>query len=184
MSNQLAEALRLMVSAFDHGDVMASEGAAIDAAKQALAAHEAAKPEPLAWLVCSVNKDGSLSLEHAAAWRESAHEHINDAINSFGIREAARWVVRPAYAAPVAVASQWQPIETAPKDGSLLLLKEKWEDEPFIGQWVNSAYGGRWAASRTHYDTDGNACVIDRVYSEGVAHWMPLPPAPKEQQHE
>ena len=82
-------------------------------------------------------------------------------------------------AAPVAVASPWMPIETAPKDDSLLLLKEKWEDEPFIGQWVSSAYGGKWAASRTHYDTDGDACVIDCVYSEGVTHWMPLPPAPE-----
>lgn len=51
MSNQLSEALRLMVSAFDHGDVMASEGAAIAAAKQAIAAHEAAKPaEPTAFM--------------------------------------------------------------------------------------------------------------------------------------
>ena len=49
--------------------------------------------EPSAWLV--LDKDGSLV--HAAAYRESAHEHINDAINEYGIREAARWVVRPAY---------------------------------------------------------------------------------------
>ncbi len=59
--------------------------------------------EPVAWLVCSVNSDGSLSLEHAAAWKEAAHEHINDAIAEHGIEEAASWVVRPAYvAAPVA----------------------------------------------------------------------------------
>ncbi|CAB4139132.1 Domain of unknown function DUF551 [uncultured Caudovirales phage] len=82
-------------------------------------------------------------------------------------------------AAPVAVASPWMPIETAPKDGSLLLLWERYEAEPFIGHWVSSAYGGKWAASRTHYDTDGNACVIDRFYSEGVTHWQPLPPAPE-----
>lgn len=52
---------------------------------------------PVAWLVCSVNKDGSLSLEHAAAWQEAAHEHINDAITEHGIADAASWVVRPAY---------------------------------------------------------------------------------------
>lgn len=51
--------------------------------------------EPVAWLVCSVNHDGSLSLEHGAPWREAAHEHINDAINEYGIEEAAQWIVRP-----------------------------------------------------------------------------------------
>ena len=111
MSNQLAEALRRLIDAsmVAMTDQELATGETLSAwedANEALAAHEAAKPaEPLAWLVCSVNKDGSLSLEHAAPWRESAHEHINDAINNFGIREAARWVVRPAYAAPVAVAS-------------------------------------------------------------------------------
>lgn len=70
----------------------------------------------------------------------------------------------------------WRPIETAPKDGTLLLLWEEHEDEPFIGFWYE--HRARWVASTTHYDTDGNACVIDRVWSEGVAHWMPLPTAP------
>ena len=66
--------------------------------------------EPVAWLVCSVNSDGSLSLEHAAAWEEAAHEHVNDAITEHGIEEAASWVVRPAYvAAPVAQQPQARP---------------------------------------------------------------------------
>ena len=56
--------------------------------------------EPVAWLVCSINKDGSPSLEYAAAWKEAAHEHINDAITEHEIEDAASWVVRPAYAAP------------------------------------------------------------------------------------
>ena len=53
--------------------------------------------EPFAWHVCSVNSDGSLSLEHAAAWEEAAHEHINDAITDHDIEGAGSWVVRPAY---------------------------------------------------------------------------------------
>lgn len=53
--------------------------------------------EPVAWLVCSVNKDKSLSLEHAAPWKEAAHEHINDAINEYGVEDAASWVVREVY---------------------------------------------------------------------------------------
>ena len=74
---------------------------------------------------------------------------------------------------------EWQPIETAPKDGRCLLLIEcKYETEPFIGSW--SERRGKWFASTTHYDTDGNACVIDKVYSDGVSHWMPLPPPPEQ----
>lgn len=63
--------------------------------------------EPFAWHVCSVNSDGSLSLEHAAAWEEAAHEHINDAITEHDIEGAGSWVVRPAYHAP-------QPVEREP----------------------------------------------------------------------
>lgn len=66
--------------------------------------------EPVAWHVCSVNSDGSLSLEFAASWEESAHEHINDAINEYDIDGATSWVVRPVYAAPQ------QPMH-CPKDG-------------------------------------------------------------------
>ena len=56
--------------------------------------------EPVAWHVCSVNSDGSLSLEFAAPWEELAHEHINDAINEHDIDGATSWVVRPVYASP------------------------------------------------------------------------------------
>ena len=59
-----------------------------------------AAQEPVAWVVCSINKDGSPSLEYAAAWKEAAHEHINDAITEHEIEDAASWVVRPVYAAP------------------------------------------------------------------------------------
>ena len=62
-------------------------------------------PEPVAWLVCSANKDGSLRLEHASARKESAHEHINDAINEHDIEGAADWVVRPVYTADQVMAA-------------------------------------------------------------------------------
>lgn len=67
-------------------------------ARAALAAPAPQTPtqEPAAWLV--LDRDGSLI--HAAAWREAAHDHINDAISEHGISEAARWVVRPAFIAP------------------------------------------------------------------------------------
>lgn len=56
-------------------------------------------PEPTAWLVCSVNGDGSLMVEHSTAWEQAANDHINDAINEHDIEDAATWVVRPAYTA-------------------------------------------------------------------------------------
>lgn len=68
----------------------------IVSAALAAPAPQAPTQEPAAWLV--LDRDGSLI--HAAAWREAAHDHINDAISEHGISEAARWVVRPAFIAP------------------------------------------------------------------------------------
>ena len=65
-------------------------------------AQPAVQGEPVAWHVCSVNSDGSLSLEFAAPWEELAHEHINDAINEHDIDGATSWVVRPVYTHPPA----------------------------------------------------------------------------------
>lgn len=59
-----------------------------------------AQQEPVAWLVCSTNPDGSLKIEHAATWKEAAHEHINDAIVEYEVSEAGSWIVQPAYTAP------------------------------------------------------------------------------------
>lgn len=76
--------------------------------------------EPVAWHVCSVNSDGSLSLEFAAPWEERAHEHINDAINEHDIDGAALWVVRPVYASP-------QPITTEPSPAA----------QPQVPEWLS-----------------------------------------------
>lgn len=84
--------------------------------------------------------------------------------------------IAEAIAALRAQPAGWRPIESAPKDGTLLLLWESYEDEPFIGRWHD--FRSRWIASTAHYNTDGDACVIDTVCSEGVTHWMPLPPPP------
>ena len=109
----MEQALEALESLFGIGDYYTGAGAGgvavwreggsapVEAAMAALLnAALAETAEPVAWLVCSVNFDGTLSLEHAAAWREAAHEHINDAITEHGIEEAASWVVRPAYTHP------------------------------------------------------------------------------------
>lgn len=70
----------------------------------------------------------------------------------------------------------WQPIETAPKDGTFLLLWEQYSTNPFIGSWL----GTRWTVSHEHVDAEGGwdgANVVDAL-SMPVTHWMPLPAAP------
>ena len=85
--------------------------------------------------------------------------------------------VEPLYAAPQpAVAAGWQSIETAPKDGSYLLLWEQYSDAPFVGYWSD----GSWSVSHEHVDAEGGwdgANVVDAL-SMPITHWMPLPAAP------
>jgi len=72
----------------------------------------------------------------------------------------------------------WQPIETAPKDGTDVLLWESNSYVPFVGAWRDGRRPG-WCCDTEHYDTDGNACVISNLWQEGITHWMPLPAQPK-----
>ena len=75
-----------------------------------------------------------------------------------------------------AVAAGWQSIETAPKDGSYLLLWEQYSDAPFVGYWSD----GSWSVSHEHVDAEGGwdgANVVDAL-SMPITHWMPLPAAP------
>lgn len=76
---------------------------------------------------------------------------------------------------------EWQPIETAPRDSSKILVayknafgewrvKEAWwampyEDAPFDQCW--------WCV-------DGNSMLLDSSQSPGIGatHWMPLPEPP------
>lgn len=65
-------------------------------------------------------------------------------------------------------ADNWQPIETAPKDGARLWLF--WplahvDDQQAIGWWIDTPTGGYW--------TDALDCRF-----EPPSHWQPLPPPP------
>ena len=58
----------------------------------------------------------------------------------------------------------WQPIETAPKDGTQVLLYWPiWSDTPGIGCWLKN----EWVVEGALYSV------------EGPTHWMPLPKAPE-----
>lgn len=73
--------------------------------------------------------------------------------------------------------SGWRPIETAPKDDTEVLLWEVGSNVPVIGSWYDRRE--RWCASTEHYNTDGDACVIDTLWSDGIQHWQPLPQPPE-----
>jgi len=73
---------------------------------------------------------------------------------------------------------KWQPIETAPKNGENVLLWEKYSDYPVVGYFSHRR--NMWFACTEHYDTNGDASVIDTLSQSCITHWMPLPPPPEE----
>ena len=68
--------------------------------------------------------------------------------------------------------SGWQPIETAPKDGTVVLLWERYNDVPIVGAY--STHRGKWYADASNYDTSGDAVVIDKLLQEYITHWQPI----------
>lgn len=73
---------------------------------------------------------------------------------------------------------QWQPIETAPKDGTRIMLWEQYSDVPFVGWWLDRG----WTVSHEHVDAEGGwegAIVVDAIHQEMITHWMPLPIPPQ-----
>lgn len=73
---------------------------------------------------------------------------------------------------------EWQPIATAPKNGTAILLTDgygstavaRWDDQSFPGVCKENS---RWAISDWHNDP---------IHLRGgyrATHWMPLPAPPK-----
>lgn len=68
------------------------------------------------------------------------------------------------------VADEWKPIETAPKDGtSILVGAPEWEPE--LCSWRNDCWFRGWCAGGLRSDTYGP--------DFDPTHWMPLPPPPR-----
>lgn len=79
----------------------------------------------------------------------------------------------------------WQPIETAPKDGTKVLIWEQYSRTPVVTSYsgYTNKWGqvvGSWSACKEHYDVDGDAWLTDRLYQDLITHWMPLPEPPKQ----
>lgn len=67
--------------------------------------------------------------------------------------------------------SEWQPIETAPKDGTLILMHDGSRDLPFVVHW---GHVGRFTTSpKMWLGHQFGAMECNKHYQ-----WMPLPPPP------
>ena len=70
---------------------------------------------------------------------------------------------------------KWQPIGTAPKDGTDILLHCKYSKVPLVG-FINK---NGIHANKDFLNTDGDANVIDWIDEEFITHWQPLPQPPE-----
>ncbi len=79
---------------------------------------------------------------------------------------------------------EWQPIETAPRDGTriivfygsemhAMLVREAWWKTPYEGAPLER---GSWCY---HWAGNSDGCLLDKsVHGIGATHWMPLPAPP------
>ncbi len=63
-------------------------------------------------------------------------------------------------------ASEWQDIETAPRDGTFVLALE--DDDIYKARWQSEGYWSAW-------------CGQPVVHSPGPTHWQPLPSKPQQE---
>ena len=63
----------------------------------------------------------------------------------------------------------WQPIETAPRDGTPILSCVEGDPEPVIAWWDKWEYGCYWKTLNEYYAMDRGRIPT---------HWMPLPQPP------
>lgn len=87
----------------------------------------------------------------------------------------------PAPAAPAGMVEGWQPISTAPKDGTKVDLwivdqdGEGWRmpDAAWHGEWIDNQIYESGPCERSDKNT-----VTGEPYFERATHWMPVPTAP------
>ena len=75
--------------------------------------------------------------------------------------------------------TEWQPIETAPKDGTRILLahhQNKYENLPPLIWVIDGQWGANWRTGddyQPHWHHDRKLRLVSPT------HWMPLPEPPK-----
>lgn len=72
----------------------------------------------------------------------------------------------------------WKPIETAPMDGTWILVYEPREYAPeiMVAQWGNIEPG--YGPDVQAWVTEAYGPNPDNYAAEDATHWMPLPPDP------
>jgi len=121
--------------------------------------------------------DNTVKLADPAKWVWDAIQDPRE--QAVGIAEAMR-----AYATAAVMADRaerWRPIETAPRDGTRILLWERFTDYPVVGYWLNES----WNAETESYEVSCGTwcyggCVYDCIDPKQVTHWQPLPQPPAE----
>lgn len=78
--------------------------------------------------------------------------------------------MRNALTVAVNMISEWQPIDSAPKDGTFILLFTP-------SGIVECRYEDSWEPQGCYSTYDGHGCV---ALNDTPTHWMPLPTPPKE----
>ena len=72
----------------------------------------------------------------------------------------------------------WQPIETAPKDGTyVLLVAAPWV--PAVGRWYEDRECFDYVDSDTFPDEASWELYLAHVGTWPLTHWMPLPEPPR-----
>ncbi len=109
--------------------------------------------EPVAWLQTSV-EDGVDTV--------IARTHKPDKFN------AEWWKFDPLYLHPAPSVPEWQPIETAPKDGTVVLLAGC--RKPVAAAWLEDEID--------YWHVDDNKLGPFALRGPAPTHWMPLPKPP------
>lgn len=72
--------------------------------------------------------------------------------------------------------SGWQPIESAPKDGTFVLINEMYSESPVVAQFES----GRWWVRADYFESYGDYTMVDKESEGYFTHWQPLPTPPTE----
>lgn len=75
--------------------------------------------------------------------------------------------------------SEWQPIETAPKDGTKIMVYCPWFGVCGPAQWDDDRYAKKPRPYWTHWGS--GIWGVSRVREDQPTHWMPLLQPPKAQ---
>lgn len=70
---------------------------------------------------------------------------------------------------------EWQPIDTAPMDGTPILL---FAQEPLIGFWAKSPRPYKFEGWTSGWETVGGQYDAGFIPISAPTHWMPLPAPP------